>query len=273
MIIRRIAVAIDGSPHSLASIEAARDLALGMQAELQGIFVEDDNLFRLAGLPGSSEVRPYSSEARQIEPGELERAVRIQARKAEEALLSALGSTIIRHTFTTLRGLVPESVLEAALQSDLLVLGRTGRSPCCRRGLGSTAERAMLEGKKPLLLMQKGFSATKEPLLVLYDGSEGSEAALRAAMTLAPKGALLHVLILEEEPQAGERMEASLGERLAASGLEAEFHHLPLRDGTMLAQFIRMAESGLLVLSDDMRLPKEEVHRLVGELDYPVLLV
>jgi hypothetical protein len=34
-----------------------------------------------------------------------------------------------------------------------------------------------------------------------------------------------------------------------------------------------MADSGLLVLSDQMRLPTETVHNLINEIDYPVLLV
>ncbi|TCD47953.1 universal stress protein [Chlorobium sp. N1] len=272
MIIRRIAVAIDGSPHSLASIEAARDLALSMEAELRGIFVEDDNLFRLAALPCSSEIRPYSSEARPMEPSELEQAVRRQAREAEEALIRAIGQRVIRHSFTTCRGMVPEAVVAASTESDLLVLGRSGRSPTCRRRLGSTAEKALREGKRPLLLMRHGFR-TAGPLLLLYDGSEGSRRALEAALALSAEGGLLNVLVLAGDPGESLHMEEALQAELSARGVEAEFHHLRPGDAKTLAQFIRMADSGLLVLSDEMHLEKEVVLELVSELDYPALLV
>ena len=39
--IRRILVAIDGSSHSLAALDAAADLASRLRAELSGLFVED----------------------------------------------------------------------------------------------------------------------------------------------------------------------------------------------------------------------------------------
>ena len=42
--IRRILVALDASPHSLAALEAASELADALKAELVGIFVEDVNL-------------------------------------------------------------------------------------------------------------------------------------------------------------------------------------------------------------------------------------
>ncbi|ABB23185.1 universal stress protein [Pelodictyon luteolum] len=273
MIIRQIAVAIDCSPHSIASIKAARELAERMQADIQGIFVEDSNLFSLAELPFSSEIRPYSHEPRAIEPAELERAVRLQAEKAEAALLSAIGNSTLRHSFSIRRGLVPEEVVEAALECDLLVLGRSGKSPTCRRGLGSTAQKALVEGKKPMLFMRHGVSATKGPFITLYDGSEGAEKALQAALFLTPEGALLHVLILEADPEEAARMEASIREQESERAETMEFHNLRGADAKTLVRFIRMVDSGLVVLCEEMRMAKEDIRELISELDYPVLLV
>ncbi|MGB7837261.1 MAG: universal stress protein, partial [Terrimicrobiaceae bacterium] len=56
MNIRRILVALDASAHSRAALEAACELALGLDAELSGLFVEDINLLRLAQLPFASEI-------------------------------------------------------------------------------------------------------------------------------------------------------------------------------------------------------------------------
>ncbi|KZK73469.1 MAG: universal stress protein UspA [Pelodictyon luteolum] len=273
MIIRRIAVAIDCSPHSMASLKAARELAERLQADIQGIFVEDSNLFRLAELPFSCEIRPYNQEPRVIEPAELERAVRRQAQKAESALLAAIENSTLRHSFITRRGLVPEEVVAAALESDLLVLGRSGKSPTCRRGLGSTAQKALVEGKKPLLIMRHGISATEEPCLALYDGSEGAEKALQAALFLTPPEALLHVLILENDPEEAWRMETSIREQEPERADAMEFHHLAGEDAKTIARFIRMLDSGLVVLCDEMRMAKEDIRELVSVLDYPILLV
>jgi nucleotide-binding universal stress UspA family protein len=44
--IRRILVALDASPHSFAALEAAAHLAAHLEAELFGLYVEDENLLR-----------------------------------------------------------------------------------------------------------------------------------------------------------------------------------------------------------------------------------
>ena len=51
MSFRRILVALDGSAHVLAALQAASEMAARMKSELVGLFVEDINLVRLAGLP------------------------------------------------------------------------------------------------------------------------------------------------------------------------------------------------------------------------------
>ena len=71
---RRIVVALDASSHSHAALAAAVALAGRLQAELQGIFVEDVNLLRLAELPFAREVRFGLSAARPVRWGALGRA-------------------------------------------------------------------------------------------------------------------------------------------------------------------------------------------------------
>ncbi len=271
-LIRHIAVALDCSPHSLASLNAAAELARRMHADLTGIFVEDLNLLRMAALPCSHEIRIYTDEPEKIDLLQLERSLKRQAREAESALQHIAKEFMVEHSFRVCRGMVPAEVILAAHEADLLVLGRSGRSPSCRKGLGSTAKKALAEGKRPLLLMRTGFAAKEWPVLVLYDGSTGSQQALSTALSLAEPGTL-HVLILGETPEEAMLMEQELSATITRPETVIEYHRLPLHDGKTLARYIRMADSGLLVLSDRMRLPIETVHTLINEIDYPVLLV
>ena len=271
-LIRHIAVALDCSPHSLASLNAAAELARRMHADLTGIFVEDLNLLRMAALPCSHEIRIYTDEPEKIDLLQLERSLKRQAREAESALQHIAKEFMVEHSFRVCRGMVPAEVILAAHEADLLVLGRSGRSPSCRKGLGSTATKALAEGKRPLLLMRTGFAAKEWPVLVLYDGSTGSQQALSTALSLAEPGTL-HVLILGETPEEAMLMEQELSATITRPETVIEYHRLPLHDGKTLARYIRMADSGLLVLSDRMRLPIETVHTLINEIDYPVLLV
>ena len=271
--IRSIAVALDCSPHSRASLVAAAELASRLQAELIGIFVEDINLLHMAGLPFVEEVRRYSAKTRKLDPDQLERLLRLQARQACEMLQQTAEALTIRHTFRVLRGMVPEELMSAAPEADILVLGRSGRSPSCRKGLGSTARTALNEGKKTVLLMRPGVTAAEGPLLVLYDGSEGSMRALGVALEIAGPESVLHLIVTDPAPDAEELCRQAVGPIVESSGIPTEYHHLPLTDGHKLARFIRMIDSGLLVLGDRLDLPAETLRDLVDDIDYPVLIV
>ena len=50
-VVRRILVALDASTQSLAALRTAVTLAAELGAELEGLFVEDTNLMRMAMLP------------------------------------------------------------------------------------------------------------------------------------------------------------------------------------------------------------------------------
>lgn len=273
ILFRHITVALDCSPHSLASLTAAAELARQMHADLTGIFVEDINLFRMAELPCSHEIRMYTPEPEKIDTLQLERSVKIQAKEAESSLQRVAGECNVEYSFRVCRGVVTGEVIAAALEADLLVLGRSGRSPSCRKGLGSTARKALAEGKKPLLFMRPGIPAKAGPILVLYDGSEGSNLALSTALALMEKEQILHILILAESYEKSLGIERELSQNRVLADTVAEYHHLPPKNGKTLERYIRMAASGMLVLSDSMNLPRESVHELVRELDYPVLLV
>ncbi len=271
--IRRIAVALDCSPHSKASLGAAAELARQLNAELTGIYVEDINLLRMANLPFCHEIRMYTSESETFDISTLERSLKVQAKAAEQSLQRIAEDLMIKQSFRVSRGIVPEEVIAAAGEADLLVLGRSGRSPSCRKGLGSTARKALEEGKRPVLFIRPGFSAKEWPVLVLYDGSEGSRQALSTALSIINPDVTLNVLILGETHEESVELELALSEIIALRGSAVEYHHLPLSSGQTLMRYIRMVDSGLLVLSDRMKISREEVHALINEIDYPVLLV
>ena len=68
---RRILVVLDASPFGLEALEAAAGLAARLRAELQGLFVEDVDLLRLAGLPFARELA-YSSSQRRLDVATME---------------------------------------------------------------------------------------------------------------------------------------------------------------------------------------------------------
>ncbi|NIV32483.1 MAG: universal stress protein, partial [Anaerolineae bacterium] len=121
--IRRILVALDASPHSLAALEAAVDLAARFEAELAGLFVEDENLLRLADLPFVSEIGVFTATRRRVDGGEMERQIRVQGRRVREIFTVRTRRAQVTWSFRVVRGTVLSEVLSAASEADVLVLG------------------------------------------------------------------------------------------------------------------------------------------------------
>ncbi len=271
--IHRISVALDCSPYSKTSLMAAAELAGLLQAELHGVFVEDINLLRMAELPFSHEIHLRTARSEPLDTIKMERLLQLQAKKAHELFKQAAMRFGVPHTFRILRGLVPSEVLAATLESDLLAMGRSGRTPVCRRGLGSTARKAIEEAKTNLLLTRADFRRDS-PLLVLFDGSPGAKHALEAALDLASKESTLHVFLVGKGNRNNALLQHEAEKVIGESAVKKEFHTIPWTDSDMLVRCINMTECGLLILSNSNEaFGAETVYRLIDTTEYPVLLV
>lgn len=271
--IRRILVALDASPHSLAALRAAAGLAARLNAELIGIFVEDINLLRLAELPFSREMSRFSTAPRQLDRQEVERQLRVQARQARQALegVSALGR--IRWSFRVAQGVVPVELLLAAEDSDLIVLGKTGWSR--RRGLGSTARLVVIQAARPALVLQVG-ARIKTPLAVVFDGSELSVRALRiAASLLQSEEHSLVVLISAEGVAPARELQAQAAALLREVGVRASFRWLLSMNISRWKEVVEGEACGGLVLPAGVEtgLGRDDVIELLNSVNCPVLLV
>ena len=270
--IRRILVALDASRHSLAALEAAVELAASLEAELQGLFVEDINLLRLAGLPVAREVLYPFVAATRLDRARMERELRAQATQARRALAAACEQRQIKWSFRVVRGEVAPEVLAAALEADLLSLGKASRPLTGRVRLGSTARAAAAQAPRSVLLLQRGVGIGP-PVVVTYDGSSTARQALMMATRLAQKeGCYLTVLILADTPDVARRLHAQAADFLRGHRLVIRYRRLVDAGVATLAHEVRTEGSGVLVLSGTI-LSSEALQVLLDEVDCPVLLV
>ncbi|MEA3341310.1 MAG: universal stress protein [Chloroflexota bacterium] len=269
--IRRILVALDASHHSLEALEAAADLAAGLAAELEGLFVEDINLLRAAGLPAAREVRyPFDDDVR-LDMARMERQLRAQAEQARRALAAACERRGIKWSFRVTRGEITPEVLAAALEADLLILGRASRPLVRRARLGSTALAAAAQAPSSVLLLQRG-AGIGPPVLVTYDGSPVARKALALAAHLARKeGGYLAVMNLAATAEEEQRLQAATAGWLREQGLLIRYRRLADTRVNTLIQAVRAEGSGILVLGS--ALPPEKLQTLLGGMNCPVLLV
>jgi len=274
LMIQRILVALDASPHSLAALEAAVELAGRFRAELLGLFVEDVNLLRLAELPFAQEIGFFSAARRKLDTQRMERQFRGQAARIRRALELIAERTQVNWSFRVARGVIASELLTAASEVDLIILGRGGWSLTQRRRLGSTA-RAILSETPCLALILRQGTYLELPMLVVYDGSPLAQKGLATAAALVQgEDGDLTVLVLADEPDMAHRLQRQAAEWLQGRGVNVRYRPLTKLSVPRLAHIVRTEGRGTLVLPARSALLQDEVLlALLDEVEMPVLLV
>lgn len=271
--IRRILVALDVSAHSQAALEAAANVAALLEAELVGIFVEDINLLRVAQLPFVQEVCFPMAEVRDIGVSQMERHWRSQANEARRQLGEMAAERRVKWSFRVVRGPVSDELLTAALDMDLLALGRLGRSSSRRAQLGSTARKAIYEGSGPVLLMHAGIDL-EQPVLVIFDGSDASYRALDVAATLALTSGHLRILIWTEDHDLAQVFKGEIVDRLQDQEIEISYRRFYPEEEGKLVDMFQNSNIGLLVFgTTKSHLASFSIQSLLELLDVPVLVI
>jgi nucleotide-binding universal stress UspA family protein len=272
--IRHILVALDASPHSLATLEAAAELAAGLKAELLGLFVEDINPLRLAESPFAREMGVVSTTCRQLDILEIERELRAQASRARRALAIAAGRAQVPWSFRVARGVITSELLTAASEADLVILGKASWSLTGRKHLGSTARAVLSQATCLTLILQQGVHLSL-PILVVYDGSTLTQKALAAATRLVQgKNGYLTVLILADGADTAQALQTNVTKWLWERRLEARYRWLIGADVRHLPRIVDAEGCGMLVLPGQRsRVQSEGLLVWLDEVTCPVLLV
>jgi nucleotide-binding universal stress UspA family protein len=181
---RRIVVGLDASRTSLDALAAAADLARRVGAELAGLFVEDENVLRLAAFPFANVMRLPWGASETLDREKAEAQLRALAAGAREALERAASGRRIASSFRIARGSVVAEVLAAVKETDLLVLGAGGHSRSGRGTVGDTARAAADRAQSSVLLLRRG-ARLGEPVVAVDDGSAASSRAVALARALA----------------------------------------------------------------------------------------
>ena len=197
MKVRRVLVAVDGSPESRVALAAAARLAGAAGGELVGLFVEDVELLRLAGLPFAREAGVSSGVFRQIQTADIERRFRVAAERAREALREAAAASGLRSSFRVTRGRVVAEILAAAPDAEVVAAGkRSGHGPPGSR-LGATARSLICHVRVPILVGGvREMSAG--PAVILSAAAEVPPAALGFVALLARAFGAPEVVVIAE---------------------------------------------------------------------------
>ncbi|MFM9967224.1 MAG: hypothetical protein ACKVQK_02295 [Burkholderiales bacterium] len=125
---QRIVLLQQSGRHEELLLRAVADTAARLNAEVAGLFIEDIDLFHLAGMPFACEVCFPSATRRELSIARLEDSLRVLAAKARRALESVARRAELRTSFRVARGSVFAQLLAAASDCDIVIAGSLARS-------------------------------------------------------------------------------------------------------------------------------------------------
>ena len=246
---RRILLAL-ASSEDPAALETAAALAEMLRAEIEGRFLQDPDLMRIAALPFASEVALNSATARPLAAQRLERELRAQAAEAERLLRNRAGRRV-KWSFTIVQDRRPATVFEEEPEVDLFVMGRP-----------------------PSRLGSRHMAGTG-PVLVLYDSGDTAARALQPASILAANSRRdLLVLLPAADAEAAARLRSECEQTLAASEARVHYLHLPPDAAPALDRIAQDHRAALLVVGRDQLLEDETtLPTLLERAPCPVVVV
>ncbi len=239
----RILVALDASPQSVAALRAAMELAALLEAEVEGIFVEDINLVRLCGFPFSHEIGSYTGSLRRLDSAAIECQLRAMAARIQHSISALTAQSTVPWSFHVSRGAVVEELLTASNRAALLTLGRAGQVR--RKSLGSTARELVRQSRRPMLILGE-TGRFQTPLTAVYTGTPASARALRWIAEVIRHGPQpVRVFVLA--PPDGAQTPAELQDSARALLGDVQIEFIAVRYGNILAT-LHAHDGGTLVL-------------------------
>lgn len=260
--IRHIVVTLNASESGRPALEAAVRLVAILDAELEGVFVEDINLIRLTGLPFLREVRPSSLAEETISTQRMQRELRTLARHAERMLEQVAREVGVSWSFQVWRGHTGAASLARAFGADVLSLGRVS-SLVSSRAWGTIQPRAHQPRE------------TAASICVLFSDSEQAVRAVTTACSLAKDlDARLTVLLPDNQAEVMPGLEEKARTILDLHEQPARFVQLT---GTGVQSLVRAAgASGICILITEAEHPllqEAGFDQCLEALSCPVLLV
>lgn len=267
--IARIVVALDATSENRTAIGTAARLAARWNAHLHGIFIEDDDLIRLAALPFARQVT-LGTGVEALTLPQAERQMRIFAERARRDLAASAARHGVEWSFEIVRGGATDSL--SASPDDFLVactvtrpIGGHFRVEC---RWWSAAE----PGPSARLLAHRESGPNGAVAALLHGRKAASQRLLAAATRLAEandaKLAVICSPSLAQEPG----FKAWLDEQLTGHAVEVDIELL--RERTLLYRRIAELHCRLVALEATAEEARpDHLRELVAKLACDVLVV
>jgi nucleotide-binding universal stress UspA family protein len=280
---KSILVAMDGSPASLAGLQAAVGWAEVLDAELRGIFVEDEQrfLYYPAGFSAEGGV-PVSAPLPEDEMREEEARATEQGDEVQQQFEATLRGHTVRGELIRMRGNVNQILTREARAVDLVVMGLRGRNDAADSPEpGPTTETLIHNALRPVMVVP-ARAQSNGTFVFAYDGGSGVQRVVAAGTELAAAaGARTAVISIGDESRFQRDYEEVLRRYWQPYGLESTFHatHKSGRIAETIVRYAREQNAGMIVMGAFGHNPLHELFfgsttlETLAEAPCPVLLM
>jgi hypothetical protein len=234
--IRRVVVALDAVSENRAAIDAATRLAARWKCRLHGVFVEDDELLRLAVLPFARQVTlGFGAETLTVVAAE--RQLRAYAERARGQLAAAARAHGVEWSFETVRG---AAGMVSVATTDFLVAGTSTRPIGGHFRVECRWWSVVEPNPASFLLAHRETRAQGAVVCVLRSRGPASERALDAAAQLADNDGGRLTVICPPELAAEPGFTEWLSQRLVGHAIRTEVELLPAEPAAQIRHIVEL---------------------------------
>lgn len=272
--VRRLLVALDASQSSRQVLHLAGELAAALQAELAGVFIEDEELANAATLPFSRVIQTYNANTGVLDSRTLQRQMKIVSEQARVALETSASFWRVKHSFRVVRGKVGAVLLETARETDLVGIGSRNWRIGGSMRLGDCACEVVKQAGKSVLLLPSNPQRGQN-LLVILEADSDLTKILDPVIRLCRISGAQPIIAIAALRQDHPALQEAVADHLALHGIAPAIIRLLSHPGIpVLKQLTRQYRVRLLVIgSATLAEDGKALQLLIQAVDTATLLV
>jgi hypothetical protein len=260
--IERVVVTLDAASENRMAIDTAVRLAARTGAPLHGLFIEDQDLLCLAGLPFACQVT-IGRGAEKLSSRDIALQLRAEAERARRELISAARRHRIECTFEIVRGEIVQDAsgrLTAGVsEHDLVVAGGLARPVAGHFRIGPRWRPLQRIMAGPLLLARTLWTAPGPVVTLLRDRDAAAARLFDTAARIAAATDSALAVLCASPLAAAAGMENWIAERMAVHRVQLQIEAAPTEPAALHERLGQLAcrviaiDAGMFEREDGLR--------------------
>lgn len=273
LLIKKVLVAMDSSRHSEVALQAAAAIAKTLEANIEGLFVQDTHLMQMSRFPSIAEVSLLTGDVKPIRKDELELQVRRLEARIKHRFEQISQNNRLSYSWKTMQGRVVEKLLEASRDADLVTIGMKGEVYSGRKKLGSTAKAVIENSRSPVLILQKELRIGGS-IIAIDNGTEAGVKGIELGLSLAAKTKSKLLILKENEKQDVKTWKDELENLIGTTSVKVEARILDKVAIEALLNIMNREKGRLLIVPKNRHFGETRtIEKLLYNLNNPILLI